>query len=298
MRHIVILAARRSGSTAFWRVFRDMPGVAAYDEPFNPLLGKLPHENENGTRRELIALYKRDPGAFRAAFAPVPQDEETTQGMTERQRAWLSWLLSHGPAVIDVTRCHGKIEGLHASAPDAVFVHLYRRPASFVTSHVLRSNMREIFGIRRAHIQRTFFTRTSGFNEWKMEDLLTGPQARATRELLDAEGVRAPGPRAPAALLLLGYWLGCYRRAEREGTRLYGPRFFSVGFEDFCGDPEPRCRAILECAGGDASAVHLSHLGAPRRGYEPVDPRWTELAAAAGFSAQEIERFFDHADRA
>lgn len=297
MRHIIILASRRSGSTAFWRVFRRTPGLAAYDEPFNPLLGKLPHENENKTRRELIELYRKNPKAFRSAFAPIRQDEETTPGMTERQRAWLSWLLSHGPAVIDVTRGHAKIEGIHSAAPDAVFVHLYRSPAAFVTSHVLPSNRPGIFGIRSTRIQRTFFTRTSGFNEWKMEDLLTGPQARSTRKLLDTEGVRPPGPDAPAVLLLLGYWLGCYRIAERAGSLLYGFRFVSVDFGDLCDDPEPRCRAIMQAADGDASSLDVSHLRPPRQGFRPGDPRWRELAEAAGFTDDEAARFFGPADR-
>ncbi len=289
-RHVVILASRRSGSTAFWRLFRRLPGRTAYDEPFNPLLNKLPRDNRNATRGEFIELYKADPKGFRSHFAPVTPDQETTPGLTDEQGAYLAWLLARGPAVLDVTRCHAKIPDLHAVAPDAAFVHLYRRPTSFLTSHLMPTNGLGNHPLREWWRSRTFFTRTSGFNKWHLEDLLVGSPADSTRQLLEDQGVRVPSPEAPAALHLMAYWLGCYRLAEREGRRLYGSRFVSVDFEAFCEDPKHAAEPVRRVLGDDDASLDFSHLRRPRTGFRSDDPRWNKLAEEAGFTSEEADR--------
>lgn len=293
VRHVIILASRRSGSTAFWRLFRRLPGYTAYDEPFNPLLNKLPRDNRNATRGELIELYNTDPRGFRSRFAPVTSEQETTPGMTDEQRTYLAWLLDQGPAVLDITRCHAKIPDVHAVAPDAAFIHLYRRPASFLTSHLMPTNGLGNHPLREWWRGWTFFTRRSGFNKWHLEELLTGTYADGTRQLLERQGVRLPDRDATAAEHLMAYWLGCYRLAEREGRRSYGERFVSVDFEAFCEDPEGASGPVRDALGDPAAALDFSRLRTPRPGFRPDEPRWRELADQVGFTSEEVDRLLD-----
>jgi hypothetical protein len=291
-RHIVILALRRSGTTALWRLFRQNAAYSCFDEPFSRLLVKLPRENVKGVRREFIELFNRDPAQFRGIYAPILRGEETAPGMTDSQAAYLRFLLCGGPTVIDVTRCHPKIAELHREMPGAVFVHQYRRPAAFASSHLLPSERADFLGVRSFWDRRVFFTRTRGFNRWGMEELLRKPHAETTRRLLGAEGVKLPPDGSPAVALLLAHWLGCHRLAEREGPRLFGSRFVSLGFEEFCGNPKKFLNDIYRLAEAEPFETDFSDIRNPGSPFQPEDPRWRSLAAEVGFSREEIEKFF------
>jgi hypothetical protein len=291
-RHILILALRRSGTTALWRLFRQNSAYCCFDEPFNRLLYKLPKENTKGVRREFIELFNQDPARFLRNYKPITRAEETSPGMTDSQASYLRFLLSVGPVVVDITRCHSKITELHREMPEAVFVHQYRRPAAFVSSHLLPSDRVDFLGIRSYWDRRVFFTRTKGFNRWGMEELLREPYAETTRRLLAPEGVGLPPKGSPAVALLLAYWLGCYRLAEREGSRLYGSRFVSLCFEEFCANPNEALSEIYRLAGAAPFETDLTSIRSPGSPFQPEDSRWRFLAREVGFSPEEIEKFF------
>lgn len=291
-RHILILGSRRSGTTAFWRLFRQLPAYRALDEPFNPVLRKLPRENVAGTRSELIGLFNADPEAFRRRFSPIAPHEETAPGMSDAQRDYLAWLLSHGPTVVDTTRCLAKVGDLHAVASEAVLVHLFRRPMAFVTSHLVPSGRRGPFGVRAAVRRLSFFLRRSGFNKWGLEDLLAGQHRDQTSRLLHDERVRGPEEGTKAVGLLLRYWLASFRRIEREGRRRFGRRYFSLAFESFCREPEPHLGEILRAADHGPWPIDLSALRRPGPGHRERHPRWRSLARGAGFTPLEVARFF------
>lgn len=290
-RHIIIVALRRSGTTALWRLFRQDPGYVCYDEPFGRLLRDLPREHRKSTRAEFIELFNRDPERFRAMYAPIQRSEETARGMTSRQREYFRFLASGGAMVADLTRCHGKIPELHEVLPDAVMVHLYRRPAAFASSHLIPSDRADLFGIREWMARRSTFTRRRGFNAWGMEELLREPHAATTRALLEPEGVRFPEPGSTAAELLVAHWLGSWRVAEREGRAAFGERFLSLEFEDFCASPDIHLRRIYDAADAPRFDFDLSGLGTPSAGHLPHDARWERIARAVGFTDDEIGRF-------
>lgn len=162
---IVILGLRRSGTTALWRLFRQDPARTAYDEPFLPLLAQVPRPEPKGVQDEYAALWRRDPDAFRAAFAPVPRPEEVRPGLTPAQAGWLAFLRADGPVAIDVTRCHAKIAALAAALPGAVLVHLHRRARAVVRSHLVPSDGRRLWGLRDLINGRTALTRRRGFDK-------------------------------------------------------------------------------------------------------------------------------------
>lgn len=291
-RHIIIVGLRRSGTTALWKLFRQDPSYTCYDEPFGVRLRELPQDHAKGVRHEFITLFNRDPDLFRSVYAPIPRGQETTRGMTPAQRAYLGYLLGAGPVVVDVTRCHGKIADLHTQAPDAVLVHLYRKPAAFVTSHLLPSDRRDLLRIRGWWGRQVFFSKTGRFNRWGMEDLLTWPYGATTRTLLGDVGVQLPAPGAPAVQLLLAHWLGCYRIAEREGGALFRERFVSLSLERFCREPQPAIRRIRTLAGEEPLTLDCSSVRTPRSPFMESDKRWWEMAGEVGFTGDEIARYF------
>lgn len=289
-RHIIIVALRRSGTTALWRLFRQDAGVTCYDEPFNPKLAELPAEHPKGTRAELIALYRRDPQRFRAAFAPMPRADEVATEFSPAQDDYLRFLTAGGPTVIDTTRCLAKIPALAKVMRGAVLVHLYRHPAAFASSHLLPSQGGN--RLRAAWRRKRFFDRTRGFASWGMEDLLRPPIAARTHALMVEEGIAPPPASARAVDKLLALWLLAFRRAEREGRAQYGARFLSLSFEDFCTDPQAHLACIRTMAGAGPFDFDVSALHAANPGHSPGDPRWAAAAARAGFAPEELARWF------
>ncbi len=293
-RHIIIVAMRRSGTTTLWRLLRQDPTYTCYDEPFGRLLADLPAEHTKRVRAEFIARFNQDPELFRAKFAPILRGGETTRGLTQEQADYLSWLISKGPSVADVTRCMGKIPDLHKIAPEAVMVHLYRHPAAFVTSHLLPSDRKDFMGLRRAWNERTFFTRTKGFNGWGMEELTLTSHAATTQALLSEVDVALPPATqsVPAIQRLLAIWLGAFRLAQKEGAALYADRFVEISFEALCSDPAAQLDAIYTPTGYTRPDINLSDLHPAAPGFAVTDARWQGLAQAAGFSKSELARFF------
>lgn len=289
-RHIVVVALRRSGTTALWRLLRQDPRHTCYDEPLSPLLARLPANNAKGTWDEFIALRARDPGLWAARFAPVPRAEELAPGLTAAQAAYLRFLAAAGPVVIDETRATGKLAGLRAVFGPAVCVHLYRHPVAFASSHMIASQNRRPF--RRQLHRAAFFRRWGYFDHWGMEQFWRPPLAADTRARLAREGVIPPGPRAPAIHKLLALWLASYRRLEREGPQLFGPRFLSLPFEAFCDAPVAHLDRLYGLAGRRPFAIDAGALHPARPGHRTEDPRWRAGARAVGFDAAELARFF------
>lgn len=293
-RHIGIVALRRSGTTTLWRAFRQDTRFRCYDEPFNPLLRRLPADHRKHVWGEFIELFEADPKLFKAKYAPIPRAEEMARGMSLEQKTYLSFLTSAGPTVFDVTRCTGKIPELKQVVPDAVLVHLYRHPAAFVSSHLLPSDRLDLLGVRRLINRLTFFTRSSRFDGWGFEQLLrTGP-VQTTQQLLAEVGVDLPpaNERVPASQRLLSVWLGAYRLAEREGPLHFGERFISLPFESFCSNPQSHLERIYTVAEVAPVSVDLSGIRPATLGYRVGDPTWRALAERAGFDEDELNRFF------
>lgn len=292
-RHIVVLALRRSGTTALWRLLRQDPRHTCYDEPFSPLLRRLPANNAKRTWDEFIALRARDPKAWAARFAPVPRAEELCDPLTPQQADYLAFLAAGGPVVIDETRATGKLKGIAGVLDHPVVIHLYRHPVAFASSHMIASQNRKF--LRRQLHRLGFFHRWFYFDAWGMEAHWRAPLRARTEGWLVAEGVAPPpAPRAPAIHKLLAVWLASYRQLERDGPRHAGGRFLSLSFEALCGAPAPVLREIYRLAGRAAHPVDCTALHLAPPGYRPDDPRWREAARAVGFSQSELARFFPY----
>ena len=106
----VILGLRRSGTTIFWKWFRQDPRFTCFDEPFSEQLMGLPKEHKKAVLTEYRALIERSSGTVWCAYAPVHRAEELDGAFTPRQRGYLQYLAEQGDdVVLDLTRCHLKV---------------------------------------------------------------------------------------------------------------------------------------------------------------------------------------------
>lgn len=291
--NIVIVGLRRSGTTAFWGMWRQDPRFACYDEPFNHLLSnvanpawdEIPH-----SAREYRTLYEADPARFWQTFVPVPRHEELQDGLSDKQARYLAWLQGTGEhSCIDVTRCHYKLESLHELDPEAVVVHLYRPPANWVTSvvqpsttHIKRKSNPAIRALRTAQLRtlgyrfRQAFWDARGSHRFKGFDEIIGDHVgsffgvRLHEAGLDPEAVYA----LPDVGRLLAFWKLHYELVEREGPRLFGDRFLSVNFNDFCRSPSDVLRHVYDRAGLVSPSFDVSRIHPPPPPFAAGDPRW------------------------
>ena len=293
-RHIAIVAMRRSGTTALWRLLQQDDRFTCFDEPFSRLHAQLPADNKKRTRADLIALYKRDPERFRQTYAPIQRGQEFARGLDPAQRDYLRLLTSVGPTVFDTTRCTGKVADLKEVLPDAMMVHLYRHPAAFVTSHLLPSDRNAFLGLRPRYNRWSFFRRKSRFNGWGMEELTRTEHVETTRALLSEVNVSlAPASKpVPAFERLLAIWLGAFRLNEREGRDQFGDRFLSLSFEELCAQPDVTLATIQQLADAPPRALETGWLKPAAAGYQPTNPAWLRAALAVGFDESELARFF------
>jgi hypothetical protein len=281
---LFILGLRRSGTTIFWETLRQDSRFTCYDEPFNPLLRELPAEHPKRTRRELIALFDRDPEKFWQIFAPIGRIQELQEGFSDRQFAYLRFLLSSGEnVVLDTTRCHYKMDALAQVAPDAYVVHLYRPAAQFATSHLAPSSTGPAAVFRERYARARFWSRGSRYNYYGIEDLIgTSPRSLFGQRLaeagLDPEAVY----RLPAAGRLIAYWKIHYDRLERCGPKLFPGRFYSLPFGHFCANPEQIVRKIYQLIEIDPVALSVENVHPAKPAHAAGDPRWRELARAVG----------------
>ena len=281
---LIILGLRRSGTTITWETFRGDDRLVAFNEPFNPLLRGLPEWNPNDAYGELARLARDDTEEFWRWCCPIERGEELHPGLSDRQRGFFRYLISQGEHVaFDFTRCHFKIADLHAVAPDAVLVHLYRRPQSHASSHLLPSR-RDLRGRIRLRIHRSrFWTRRTGFNFWGVEEIVGDSPNGAFAERLAAIGLDPQEVYAmPAVGKLLAYWRVHFEKAETDGRRYFGERFLSIPFESFCEAP----RRVVErvYAAGDLAPPDLdtSRVHPAKGGHQPDDPRWGHFLTRLG----------------
>jgi hypothetical protein len=283
---LFILGLRRSGTTIFWQTFRQDSRLKSFNEPFNPVLSGMPVELPNGSRREFIEIFREDPARFWQLFAPISGVEELQSGLSDRQEAWFRFLLARTEAVsLDTTRCHFKLEALQRIAPDAVVVHLHRHPAAFASSHLIPSGSggRRTGWLARRLGQQGFFSRHNRFHYWGIQSLVADDPAslfgQRAREIgMDPAQIYA----LPAVGRLLAFWRVAFEHAERDGRRIFGNRFVSLPFEDFCERPLETVKSIYAAGGMQAPQLDLSRVHPPSPAHRARDPRWKGLLEGAG----------------
>ncbi len=303
---VFVLGLRRSGTTIFWSTLKqDSRFNAAFNEPYNPLIRLV---GPSAWYRSLHRYYdvyhqllQRDGADFWQTLAPIQGLEELQEGFSDRQSRYLEYLLAAGEnSLMEATRCHYKVADLRRLAgPEAVLVHLYRRPESFATSHLLpsgqtvqdtdwsplkRQYLMANFRLKKAYYQRTFWTRRRRFDNWGMETVMAADNSdslfacRCREEGLDPEEIYA----LPAVGRLLALWRVFFQRLERDGAEQFGPRFVSLAFEDFCRAPGQSLRRIYDVLGEEMPAFQLDRIHPSVPPFQADNPLWTRYLSAAG----------------
>lgn len=288
---IIALGLRRSGTTAFWRAFRQDRRFLCFDEPLNPFLRELPGLEPKQTRDEYLALFRPDPAAFWARFAPISNFGELTPTLSKRQKAWLSYLLAQADTVfVDETRLHLNVKTLKDVAPEAYLVHLYRNASAFASSHLLPSEGARLrSSVHRQMRKVTFWTRTDDFDSWGVQSIVGWHREQRFGLLLQRHGLDARAILAgPAVVKLLAYWIVHYREICADGSTHFGPRFRSVSFEKFAANPLSVLRDLYNWWGLPPSNMTYPWVRAAHPGHRPSSRRWTNAARLAGFTEQEI----------
>jgi hypothetical protein len=281
---LFILGLRRSGTTVFWESFRGDSRLVCYDEPFNPVLNQLPDPEPKGTRDEWIELFRSNPERFWEVFSPIRGIEELQEGFSDRQRVYLDYVLASAASVVlDMTRCHFKIEALHRAAPDAHLVHLYRPAAAWVSSHLVMRGRGWQDRIRSVLDRATFFDRDHRFNNWGMEEIIArSPETLFGRRLARAGLDPAAVYAMPAVGRMLAYWKIHYEHVERVGHRLFGSRFRTLAFTDFCNEPSRVVRDVYAFLGIEPPSLDLPEVHPPHGAYRRDDSRWLRFADPLG----------------
>ncbi len=281
---LIIVGLRRSGTTIYWETFRQDPGLLCYDEPFNPHLRVLPERTGLKAPEEFQRLIEADAALFRRRFAPIPFDQELDADLSAGQIEYLGYLASTAEAVaIDTTRCQFKIAALHACAPEATLVHLYRPPGSQVSSHLLPSSPGWRGRLRKLIRRRRFWTRASGYDGWSFESIIGASSASPFARRLAVAGLDPAAIYAlPAVGRLLAYWRVAWEQVEHEGERCFGDRFVSQSFDEFCADPAGSVGRVYDVMGLPLRELDCSRVHPASGPYQPDSPRWQRYGEMLG----------------
>lgn len=279
---IIILALRRSGSTIFWKCFREMTKANCFYEPFNPKIFQLPKEHEKKTLREYVEFLEKDREKFWDFFTPIYPHDELKNVLTQNQSNYLLKLLnSSEDVVIDTTRCWNKLISLREyTNTDTFVIHLHRSPSSWITSHLLPSEQKSkkhiLLNFRR---KRSFWTRTSDFNRWSLEDIIGyEPLSPFHLLVLKDDQIAKRFYESPGVYRLLKFWTIAFQEAEFFGKTLFGDNFISIKFEDFCLQPTKVLQHISNITGLSVDLKKLPDIKPPSPAFMHLSTKWQSAA--------------------
>ncbi len=284
---ILIVGLRRCGSTAFWQALRRDSRLCCYDEPFNPQLKDLPCQNTKGTRDELIALYSNDPGTFLYYFTPITLADETIADMTSAQMKFLYWILDHRQhrlgVVIDSTRVVFKLSRVFECASNSILIHLYRTPKTWISSHLLPSGKgtwRKPFA--NVYRRMSFWTRKGFYSNWGYQEIIEREIAHGSYWAGVKMGTEQLQGKS-AIIKLAAFYRWAFNEAEIRGKKLWGYRFLSISFEDFCENPRNVLAKVYTAAELEMPKMDYSFIRKANQGFKSEFQRWNDVFKAAGY---------------
>ncbi len=287
---IIIVSLRRSGSTIFWRAFRQDNRFTCYDEPFVNLLIHLPKLNRKKTTHEYIKLLKKKPSVFWKVYEPIDLSEEVSECMSNGQKRYLQFLLNSSEnTVCGLTRCNFKIKELRNVCPKAYIIHLYRSPQAFVTSHILH-NRPELGKIKSSLIKvknfiykNKFWSIKKDYNGWGYEAIIGSSDDGLFSTYLKENNIFIKDfNNVPAYGKLMYFWKICFEKVEKEGRFHFGKKFMSLPFEKFCENPEYYMEKIYNNIGLEMPKIDFKNIKIPNLGYKPNHTNWMRMAKKIG----------------
>jgi hypothetical protein len=183
-------------------------------------------------------------------------------------RDFVARLATSAPDVlVKFTRASHKLEDLAAIAPDAHFVHVVRDPRAVATSHIFRTQADVKARILR---EGTFFTATTGYDQWKSEQMAA--------HLVATRPEYAPFVHEPAFAKTMLVWKELYL-ATRDGARRHFPgRHSLVWHDELCRDPCGVLTALYAQWGWKPKAAVLdwarANVRPPKPWHDPENAAW------------------------
>lgn len=274
---VFIIGLRRSGTTAFWRSFRNDPRLVCFDEPFSPELMRLPLDHPKRIWGEYIERF--DPADFWGRYTSIGPEQELEPSLTESQRAYLEWLLGqHRDVVVDLTRCSLKLADLAALDGECMFIHLHRSPQGFASSHMIPSRSDAIGRLRQVKARHDFWDRTTDYDGWGMERLYSNSPASKFGVMLEAAGFDVERCyQLPAVGRLLVLWLYFFNQINQQLADT-SANAISIRFDEFSSHPKANMTDLYRRAGFDVKKVPAQdHIQLSPPGNKPDSPRWNEV---------------------
>jgi len=298
---ILIAGLRRSGTSAMWRAFQFDKRIKCFNEPFNPQIMNLSNPNFSGREfyQEYTDYIRKDRVKFWASYAPIADIYEIRKGLSGQQKDYLNYLAGDNEHVLfEMTRVHYKVADLRNLFPGALFIHLYRPAASFVSSVMLPnrgeriSSNREVMEVYRSFrakiakiIRRRVFWRSKYCRNMGFDSLIGSSVTDAFSIFLNRHQINADlFYKLPAVARLLGYWKISFDEVEKDGTRLFGDRFISLNFNNFCNAPEGVLKNIYAAAGITYVNRDLDWVHKPHGAYQSSHKKWIEYADIVGLN--------------
>ena len=299
-RKIWILGLSHSGTTIFWKAFRQDSRFLCFDEPLSESIGvHFLKNNAVQSLDEYISVLQRDPRYFWDLYQPIYPYQELDSGFTVEQEHYVRLLFDQSQdMVVDETHLHLHLPAILDVTPEAFVIHLHRRASAFVTSHLrpsLTHHNKWVFRIKNRlghqYRKRVFWFRYDippgmtrnvliGQHQYSKFGLMLADQGYDSEHIMNSSAV----------VRLLAYWHYHYHYLEREGPRLFGKRFLSLPYETFAHDPGGTMRRLYDWIGmAPPVSMDYAKVHRPKPSHQPRDRRWREAALIAGFTEEEIE---------
>lgn len=283
--HLWIHGLRRSGTTAVWKMFKNLDGYTAFDEPFNPLLLKnLPQQHRKQTWDEFIELYRK--GSLMKHLVTISPEDEAVQNLELDYCNYLDYLLQQ-PTIIDFTRLNFKLQAVIEKYRYVNHLVLFRNPIAFATSHIINSENTKIG--RQLYYRSFFWTKNVNFNSWGLNDIIHGnafPKLLADLEIPLRYQISELSPVECCLLIWLAHW----RYSLKVKDQNPNANIEIIFLEDIYPGCEQFTR-FLSRAGIEIAALRRVHLTRPATGFCADDTRWKNAAKKVGYNRTEIEKF-------
>lgn len=283
-----------------WRAFNGDVRMTCYNEPFNPQIMRLHNSNfkEGAFYRDYLDLIDKDGRRFWSLYSPIENIYELKEGFSNSHKRYLEYLAESSDCVlIEMTRVHFKLADLKKLFPSAVLVHVYRPASSFASSVMLpnphqgmggRFELESVLRVLRRKIARImhkarFWSAKYSGNRWDFDLLMGDSCADAFASLLAGHDIDCEVFYGmPAIGRLLAYWKVAFATVEQDGKNLFGEKFISLNFNDFCSDPEKWMQHIYQVAAIESVSPDLSWVHKANRAYDHSNKQWSKYASKLG----------------
>jgi hypothetical protein len=268
---IVVVGLRRSGTTALWRSFQQLPEFIGLYEPFNPKLARPTAVDHKQVWADLRAIAARDPVEFARLCTPIAPIDEASDVMSAANADYLRWLLDGAASsnvVLSMVRCGFKLRALHNLVGPSVLLHISREPVAWIASHLHPTEQGSSYAQQRLRARLPVVRERSMPRDYALDRVVASPAFTAR---LDATGISAARfRRLTAAQRLYLLWLLHERQVQADGRAVWPAAQRLVSHAEFVSAPAPVVADALTLAGVVADSAAIQQATEHVRAYRPA----------------------------